>query len=450
MPPLEATASQLARDTLSPPHPESATFLAAPDYLVESYPRAFTFEDVRTRLRGKCAILTGLERPSSSGASMDRDLHRGREIVRQFTPNWFTATMGTGILALALNQFPRHIPGLHSVAQGLWLLNIFLFLVFSALYLARWIVHNKEARRIFGHSVVSMFFGAIPMGLATIINGFLVFGLPLWGNLALQTARGLWWLDALMSVACGVLIPFMMFTRQEHSLEKMTAVWLLPVVAAEVAAASGAVLVPHMLDSQAALRIIVISYVLWAFSVPLAMSILVILLTRLVLHKLPSSDMAATGWLALGPIGTGALGLMLLGNDASQVFPTAGLPGIGEVAFGIGAIGGSMLWGYGLWWLFIALLTTARYLQHDLPFNLGWWGFTFPIGVYAVATLTLARLTHIGFLTVIGGALVIGLSALWLTISTRTLHGAWYGYLFVAPCLVPGSIPADRQMEPEY
>jgi hypothetical protein len=67
-----------------------------------------------------------------------------------------------------------------------------------------------------------------------------------------------------------------------------------------------------------------------------------------------------------------------------------------------------------------------------------------------VATLTLARLTHIGFLTVIGGALVIGLSALWLTISTRTLHGAWHGYLFVAPCLVPGSIPADRQMEPEY
>jgi hypothetical protein len=55
-------------------------------------------------------------------------LARWREMVRQFTPNWFTATMGTGILALALNQFPRHIGGLHTVAQGLWLLNIVLFL----------------------------------------------------------------------------------------------------------------------------------------------------------------------------------------------------------------------------------------------------------------------------------------------------------------------------------
>jgi tellurite resistance protein TehA-like permease len=79
-----------------------------------------------------------------------------------------------------------------------------------------------------------------------------------------------------------------------------------------------------------------------------------------------------------------------------------------------------------------------------MPFNLGWWGFTFPIGVYAVATLALARLTHIGFLALIGAVLVTGLAALWLTVSTRTLHGAWRGHLFVSPCLVPGSIPEDR------
>ena len=152
--------------------------------------------------------------------------------------------------------------------------------------------------------------------------------------------------------------------------------------------------------------------------------------------------------MALGPIGTGALGLILLGSDANQIFPAAGLPGIGEVAFGLGVIGGSMLWGYGLWWLLIALLTTRHYLHHGMPFNLGWWGFTFPIGVYAIATLALARQTHIGFLFVVGGVLVAGLSGLWLTIATRTLHGAWQGHLFISPCLVPGSIPEDRIIEP--
>ncbi len=55
----------------------------------------------------------------------------------------------------------------------------------------------------------------------------------------IHLAEVLWWLDVAMSLACGVLIPYMMFTRQEHSIDQMTAVWLLPVVAAEVAAVSG-------------------------------------------------------------------------------------------------------------------------------------------------------------------------------------------------------------------
>ena len=54
-------------------------------------------------------------------------LQHPREVIRQFTPNWFAATMGTGVLALALAQLPVAIPGLHSVAEGLWLFNILLF-----------------------------------------------------------------------------------------------------------------------------------------------------------------------------------------------------------------------------------------------------------------------------------------------------------------------------------
>jgi tellurite resistance protein TehA-like permease len=83
-----------------------------------------------------------------------------------------------------------------------------------------------------------MFLGAIPMGLATIINGLLVFGLPLWGKPALSVAHALWWADAAMSVACGLLVPFLMFAIQSHGIERMTAIWLLPIVATEVAAAN--------------------------------------------------------------------------------------------------------------------------------------------------------------------------------------------------------------------
>ncbi|KAA5839558.1 C4-dicarboxylate ABC transporter [Pseudomonas chlororaphis] len=362
-------------------------------------------------------------------------LQHPREAIRHFTPNWFAATMGTGVLALALAQLPLRIPGLHLLAEGLWLFTIGLFVVFSAAYAARWVMFFDEARRIFGHSTVSMFFGTIPMGLATIINGFLLFGVPRWGEGVVQLAELLWWLDVALSLACGVLIPYMMFTRQEHRIDQMTAVWLLPVVAAEVAAASGGLLAPHLVDAHSQLVMLVTSYVLWAFSLPVAFSILTILLLRMALHKLPHESMAASSWLALGPIGTGALGMLLLGADAPAIFAANGMAAMGEIAEGLGLVAGITLWGFGLWWMLTALLITLRYLRDGIPFNLGWWGFTFPLGVYALTTLKLASTLNLTFFAVFGSLLVLALALMWLLVGKRTLQGAYRGELFVSPCI---------------
>ncbi len=365
------------------------------------------------------------------------------EIVSAFAPNWFTVTMGTGVLALNLNQFPIALPALHNLAVALWLVNIALFTLFSLLYAARFAFFFDGARRVFGHPVVSMFFGAIPMGLATIINGFLAFGPALLGATAISIAHALWWPDVALSLASGLLIPYLMVTRQEHRLETMTAVWLLPVVAAEVAAASGALLATHLPNSDAFV-VVILSYALWAYSVPLAMSILVLLFLRLVLHKLPEREMGVSAWLSLGPIGTASLGLLLLGTAAPAIFTAHGLGGLGQVAYGIGLIGGLMFWGYGVWWLGLAMLKTIRYLREGLPFNLGWWGFTFPLGVYTLATLALARLTQLEMFAVIGGVLALNLAALWAMVAVRTIRGAWHGALFVAPCLQPDAASLAR------
>ena len=362
-------------------------------------------------------------------------LQHPREVIRQFTPNWFAATMGTGVLALALAQLPVQLPGVRMFAEGLWLFNIGLFVLFSALYGARWVLFFDEARRIFGHSTVSMFFGTIPMGLATIINGFLVFGVPRWGDAMVQVAEVLWWIDVAMALGFGVIIPYLMFTRQDHTIDQMTAVWLLPVVAAEVAAASGGLLAPYLTDTVMQFHVLITSYVLWAFSVPVAFSILTILILRMALHKLPHESMAASSWLALGPIGTGALGLLLLGADAPAIFAANGLAGIGEIVEGLGLISGVILWGVGLWWIVMAAMITVRYFRSGIPFNLGWWGFTFPLGVYSLATLRLGSVLHLTFFNVAGCVLVLALALMWLVVGKRTLVGAYRGELFVSPCI---------------
>jgi C4-dicarboxylate transporter/malic acid transport protein len=362
-------------------------------------------------------------------------LHRlshPREVIRQFTPNWFAVTMGTGVLALVLPQVNR---GLEPLGALLWGLDIGLFALFSLLYGARWALYGHEARRVFGHNTVSMFIGTIPMGLATILNGCLTFGIAHIGPVMVEVAQALWWVDGAMALACGVGIPYLMFTRHEHSLDGMTAVWLLPVVAAEVAGASGGLLAPHLADPSAQFLVLTLSFVLWAYSVPVAFGILVILMLRMALHKLPHESMAASSWLALGPIGTGALGLLVLGGDAPLIFARHGLGPIGQVVQGVGAVGGLVLWGLGVWWLLLASLITARYARRGIPFNLGWWGYTFPLGVFTLATFRLGAVLGLPFLGGIATGLAMALAALWLVIGARTLAGAWRGELFVSPCI---------------
>jgi C4-dicarboxylate transporter/malic acid transport protein len=348
-------------------------------------------------------------------------------IIRQFTPNWFAVTMGTGILSLLLNQLPGPLWP-HAAGAALWRGNIALFALFSLLYAARCAIYPREAVRIFAHPVMPMFLGAIPMGLATIVNGTIVFAHDP------RTALWLWCADAALAVLVGLGVPFAMFTHQTHRLESMTAVWLLPIVACEVTAASAGVLLPH-LAGPTALNVLLAGYALWALSVPLAMSVLVILFLRLVLHKLPHQDMAVTGWLALGPLGTASLGLLLLGKAAPGILTPLGLADAGLVAQGLGIIGGLMFWAYGAWWLLMALAMTLTYLPRGLPFNMGWWGCTFPPGVFCAASFALGAQTGAAFFTMLAVALTALVGGFWLMVSLRTAAGAFSGALFFSPCL---------------
>ena len=363
-------------------------------------------------------------------------LEQSRDVIRHFTPNWFTATMGTGVVAMILAQLPFASSVLFMLATKLWQFNILLFITFSILYGLRWILFPTEAKQIFNHPNMSLFLGAIPMGLATIANGFLSFGVHLYGDIAVQIATYLWYLDVFLAVLIAWVVPFCMFSCQDHQLQRMTAVWLLPIVACEVAASSAGLLLQHLAADQHALAILIMGYVLWGISVLPAFAILTILMLRLALHQLPEKEVAISSWLCLGPIGTGALALLLLGQQAPRILNAVGLEELVTIVPALGVIGGLVLLGFGLWWFGIAVLTTVRHARTGIPFNLGWWGLTFPFGVFILAIFNLAHQLQFNFLTYIAVALSIVLLALWALVMKKTVVGAYSGQLFFSPCLV--------------
>lgn len=78
--------------------------------------------------------------------------------------------------------------------------------------------------------------------------------------------------------------------------------------------------------------------------------------------------------------------LISLGKVAKRTFPlSTTIPSYsaqaGETFHLIGLLVGLLLWGFALVWFTIAIVMIAT--TYPFPFNMGWWGFVFPIGKFS-------------------------------------------------------------------
>lgn len=344
--------------------------------------------------------------------------------VKHFTPNWFTIGMGTGITALGAYLYPGGPLWLKELGTGLWMFNTVLVGLLLIVMVLKWIFNWKGSIAILHDPVQSMFLGAVPMALTTVINGFIDMGQPFIGHSALTIAMILLAANILMALGSGIVVPFMMFISHDHRLDKLTGIWLMPVVPAEVAAASGGLLLPHLAGIAVQKTFMVISLGLWALSVPLAFLMLGFLFLRLAVHKLPPKEMAISTWISLGTLGTGIMGLIGLGKSLPVLFGS-----LGHAMDGAAVLGSFALWGFGLWWLVLSILITIHYAYRGLPFNLGWWGLTFPLGVFTGGTDMLYGQVHVGLIAALAHLFYIMLVLFWAIVAAKTVHGVLTGYL---------------------
>lgn len=84
---------------------------------------------------------------------------------------------------------------------------------------------------------------------------------------------------------------------------------------------------------------------------------------------------------------------MTLGKLAKTLFPlTDALPHVshpGDVFYIVGVMVGVILWGFATVWLIVAVMMIIT--SGGFPFNMGWWGFIFPVGVFTLLTVTIGE-----------------------------------------------------------
>ncbi|KAI0661331.1 voltage-dependent anion channel-domain-containing protein [Cubamyces menziesii] len=330
-----------------------------------------------------------------------------KDCIRHFTPAWFAAIMGTGSISILFNNSPyaRDSPVVEALVYIFFFLNLVLFVIFNALTIARYIMFPDIWSMMIHHPIQSLFVGAYPMGLSTLLNiavGFLYQRKGFGGQGFLYAMWGVWWFDVALSVACAFELVHIMKTRHEHSLSRMTANWLLPVVTLIVISSTGGVLAEPLaaLSPSHALLTLTVSLVLVSMGLGLAMMILTMYLLRLIVHGVPPSSSVLSVFIPLGPMGQGGYSILLLGQGFRAVLPlnygashVLREAHVADTIATLSLVVALVLWSLATMWMIYALLAVVEVLQQTrFPFKQAFWGLIFP----NVSRLSLLPGVHCG------------------------------------------------------
>ena len=344
------------------------------------------------------------------------------ERLRGFHPGWFGAVMGTAIVGVAASMNPGGAVSLASSArtlsQTMVMIAVVLAIVLVVGYLGRFVLHTDAALADLRDPVAGALYGTLPGGILVLAAAAAAIG-PTW--FSAPTVRdlvaGLAWVGVPLAFVLSVVFAYLLFVRSELVPETVNGGWFIPPVVNIVVPLVLVSLVPG--SSPATARALLLaSYGFFGMGFVLYLLIVTMLHHRLVLHPLPHAGLAPSLWIGLGPIGVGALALVKMAAAGTAVFGPAA-PGIALVS----KLAATALWGFGVWWLAAAALLLAHYLRSGpLPYGVGWWGFTFPLGAYTVATLALAKAWELSWLGWAGAGLFVLLGLFWLVVAART---AW-------------------------
>ncbi|MEU8714465.1 DUF488 family protein [Streptomyces sp. NPDC048663] len=289
--------------------------------------------------------------------------------------------MGTGIVSTCL-----YADGAHVLSAALLWVALAGFAVLVPAYGLRLVRHRQRfVADLLGPRAFAFLTLAISsnvLGARFVLEGhlvaagaFLAFGTLMW-----------------LVLDYGVPLALITSTRREPALDQVNGTWFLWAVASESVAVGAAALarpVPgHALP--------VLAVVCWAVGLVQYLLTAGIVLARLLVRPVRPSGLMTSVWIFMGAAAIAVLaGARLVALPQGSLLPARPL-----------VIGSSVvLWSFSSWLIPLLLaLGVWRHVLRRVPlrYELGWWNLVFPVGMYAVATHELGRVTGASWMTAAG------------------------------------------------
>jgi tellurite resistance protein TehA-like permease len=349
--------------------------------------------------------------------------------MRDLPPNIFAIVMATGIVALALKT-----AGWPAGGHALFWVGLATYGVLWGLFVTRCARHWPAVRAdLTSHAKAPGFF-TIVAATGVLGNGCVILhdatgpGLAFWA-----VAVALW---VLLSYS---ILPGLMEVEDKPDLGKgLSGVWLLVVVATQSVCVLGCLVAPHLPDGAAGPGLFT-ALCFWLVGGMLYLWLIALIFYRIMFRPLAPADLTPPYWINMGAMAISTLGgVSLVAAAGGLSLLTDTLPFLKGLTL--------MFWATATWWLPLLLMLGAwrhGVKGYPLAYDHGYWGAVFPLGMYAVCTLRLAREFGLPFLVPLGEVFAWVSLAAWAATAAGLTHRLFNLRPSRSPAFAPG-VPSQR------
>ncbi len=338
-----------------------------------------------------------------------------------FHPGWFGAVMGTAVIGVVAYQNPGSVASLRDAAHafGVAMVGVasVLAIVLGVPYIGRWVRHPAAAIADLRHPVAGALYATFPGGILVLAVAIATVGPSVASRPTITTVVAILAVPGIaLAFGISVVFAYLLFVAPDVGPRSVNGGWFIPPVVNIIVPLVLLPLVPEI-GAEGATTLIIVGYAFFGMGLLLFLLVASLLYDRLVFHPLPAAPLAPSLWIGLGPVGVGALVLVRLAQAGSTIWGASA-----PVVTTLSTVSATALWGFGLWWLAAAILLLGGYLRRErMPFGIGWWAFTFPLGAYAASTVALARAWNSAVLEGLGVVLFVALVLFWAVVAAATL-----------------------------
>lgn len=325
-----------------------------------------------------------------------------------FDAGYFAAVMATGIVCISARLLGHTL-----ISEVLLYCTALAFVLLGAAYVTRAIRFPRRFLQSLTNPSIAVTYFTLVAGTNVLATAVLAH--DLWAlALVLGIVAFLIWLVLTYGLFCSIVLA-----GNRPLLREINGVWLVWVVGTQSVAVLATALAPQLPWAQGQDMLGVAGVLFWGVGVVLYLILVVIIFLRLFLIETTPPEMGPAYWILMGATAISvraAAGILAVGQSDPSPLLTEMRPFI--VGFSV------VLWSFGSWFIpMLVLFGLWRYFVrgYSWKYEPKLWSVVFPLGMYAVASVTLGRAIRFDFMPVLASVWVwIGITA-WCLVAVLLL-----------------------------